>query len=465
VPGQPTGLSASATANQVLLSWSAPDNNGGAAISDYVVEYSTNAGVTWTTFADGTSMAASATVPSLSTGTTYTFRVTAVNSAGTGSTSTWVSEPVGLPTINVVDAANGNLWWPSIAISPTSGYPGISYRHSDGAKFAACDNRTCTSASLSVFDDSAGATGGTSLVYRNQGTPVVAYYGLNDTGLKVATCTSVCTHPQVTYWIDQQSSGLYPSIGLKSDGTPFIAHMYSSGGQIRMANCLQPDCSWFSNGNNNNGIAGVGFAGSGQMASGWVSTANTSSGLPLLVFRQSYYNRLRLTDCESIYGYSTPDGCMWGVVDLVSDITYNPYPSIAINNYDWPVIAYYDAGNGDLKVVACSNSSCQPGIGSSTYVAGNSFTIQTVDSSGNVGTNSSIAIQSNNNPVIAYYDVTNGMLKVAECTTSTCSNATIKTIGSADNSGRMSIAIGSDGVPIVAYIDGNDLKVAVVPVG
>ena len=203
------------------------------------------------------------------------------------------------------------------------------------------------------------------------------------------------------------------------------------------------------------------FEGSGQNASGWVGTANTSSGRPLLVYRQSYYNNLRLARCVSISG----NGCVWDQLDLESGITYNPYPSIAINNNGWPVIAYYDAGNGDLKVVACSNSGCYPGIGSSGYVAGDSFTIQTVDSSGNVGTNSSIAIQSNNNPVIAYYDSTNGTLKVAECTTSTCSNATIKTIGSAGNYGRMSIAIGNDGIPIVAYIDGNDLKVAVVPVG
>ena len=349
-----------------------------------------------------------------------------------------------------------------MAIAP-NGNPGISYRHPDGAKFAACNNPTCTSASLSVFDDSAGANGGTSLVYGNQGYPIVAYYDLDDTGLKVATCTSACTHPQVTYWVDQQSSGLYPSIGLKSDGTPFIAHMYSSGGKIRMANCLQPDCSGFSNGNNNNGIAGVGFEGSGQNASGWVGTANTHSGLPLLVYRQSYYNTLRLANCESIYGYSSPNGCVWGQLDLVSGITYNPYPSIAINNNGWPVIAYYDAGNGDLKVVACSNSGCYPGIGSSGYVAGDSFTIQTVDSSGNVGTNSSIAIQSNNNPVIAYYDITDESLKVAECANPTCSDATIKTIGAADDAG-ISIAIGSNGIPIVAYIDDNNLKVAYIPV-
>ena len=201
--------------------------------------------------------------------------------------------------------------------------------------------------------------------------------------------------------------------------------------------------------NNNNGIVTLDID-----AAGVIGTADTAYG-PFLVYWQTSYNRLRAAQCQNT-------SCSaWNFSDLDSGITNNPYPSVAINNNGMPVIAYYDAGNGDLKVVACSSQNCWPGIGVSS---GTLQPISIVDSSGNVGTNSSIAIQSNNNPVIAYYDSTNGTLKVAECTTSTCSNATIKTIGSAGNYGRMSIAIGNDGIPIVAYIDGNDLKLAVVPV-
>jgi hypothetical protein len=429
-------------------------------ITDYTVEYSTD-GSTWTPFADGTSTAVSATVTGLTNDTSYTFRISAVNVQGSGvpsgtATATPVAPPP--PTINVVDVGTGNLRWPSIAIS-SSGNPGISYRHPDGAKFAACNNPTCTSASLSVFDDSAGATGGTSLIYGEQDYPIVAYYHQPDSGLKVATCTGECDHPEVTYWIDMGhgvDTGANPSIALKSDGTPFIGHIFGDGNEIRMANCLQPGCSWFSNGNNNNGIAGVGFEGSGYDGGGGIGTANSSG--PFLVFRQTYYNTLRAARCENI----GPNGCSsWNLSDLDSGITYNPYPSVAINNDGMPVIAYYDIDDTALKVVACSSQSCSPGIGNSQ---GSSQTISVVDSVGDVGKFSSIAIQSNNNPVIAYYDATNGTLKVAECTTASCSNATIKTIGSAGDSGRMSIAIGNDGTPIVAYIDNNSLKVAVVPV-
>jgi hypothetical protein len=370
----------------------------------------------------------------------------------TTTTTTTTTQPPPAVTIETLDSASGNLWWPSIAIAP-NGNPGISYRHPDGAKFAACNNPTCTSATLAVFDDSAGANGGTSLVYGNQGYPIVAYYHHPDTGLKVATCTSACTHPQVTYWIDmgyQVNTGNYPSIALKSNGVPFIGFYHGGGGDARIANCLQQDCSWSSI-INNNGIVTLDNAGPAV-----IGTAGTVSG-PFLVYWQSSYNRLRAAQCENT-------SCSaWNFSDLDSGITNNPYPSVAINNNGMPVIAYYDVGNGDLKVVACLVQNCWPGnIGVS---GGTGQPISIVDSVENVGTNSSIAIQSNNNPVIAYYDITNGTLKVAECTTATCSNATIKTIGPADDSGRMSIAIGNDGTPLVAYIDNNSLKVARVPVG
>jgi len=86
-PDSPTSLSGTAGNGQVSLTWTAPANNGGTAITDYTVQYSSNSGSTWNTFADGTSTATSATVTGLTNGTAYTFRVAAVNSVGTGAYS------------------------------------------------------------------------------------------------------------------------------------------------------------------------------------------------------------------------------------------------------------------------------------------------------------------------------------------------------------------------------------------
>jgi len=90
VPGAPTSVTASDTGidGEALVEWTAPGSNGGSAITDYIVEYSSNGGSSYTVFSDGTSTATSATVTGLTIDTTYIFRVKAVNAIGTGTAST-----------------------------------------------------------------------------------------------------------------------------------------------------------------------------------------------------------------------------------------------------------------------------------------------------------------------------------------------------------------------------------------
>jgi len=84
-PGAPTALTDTVGNGQVGLSWLAPVDNGGSAITDYVVEYKLSTEPTvWTVFPDGVSAAASATVTGLTNNLSYDFRVKAVNALGTG---------------------------------------------------------------------------------------------------------------------------------------------------------------------------------------------------------------------------------------------------------------------------------------------------------------------------------------------------------------------------------------------
>lgn len=85
-PAAPTGAPGNSS---VSLSWSAPTDDGGAQITGYTVQRSTD-GVTYTDQAGCTSLGVdfTCTATGLTSGTAYTFKVAAINAAGTGAYST-----------------------------------------------------------------------------------------------------------------------------------------------------------------------------------------------------------------------------------------------------------------------------------------------------------------------------------------------------------------------------------------
>jgi hypothetical protein len=104
VPDAPTDLKAavatsgSVGSGQVKLTWSAPAANGGAAISDYLIEQ-TDDGIHWATLNDGVRTATVFTVSGLANGRAHGFRVSAVNAVGTGSYVQVTATPVGRPDV------------------------------------------------------------------------------------------------------------------------------------------------------------------------------------------------------------------------------------------------------------------------------------------------------------------------------------------------------------------------------
>ncbi|MEY4948941.1 MAG: hypothetical protein RL698_1152, partial [Pseudomonadota bacterium] len=84
LPGVPTPVAATAGDGSVSLSWSAPFGDGGLAITGYRVEYKVLSAGSWSVFAVAASTARAATVTGLANGTSYVFRVSALNSQGAG---------------------------------------------------------------------------------------------------------------------------------------------------------------------------------------------------------------------------------------------------------------------------------------------------------------------------------------------------------------------------------------------
>ena len=136
-------------------------------------------------------------------------------------------------------------------------------------------------------------------------------------------------------------------------------------------------------------------------------------------------------------------------LDSTGNVGYST--SIAIGADGLGLISYWDQTNSDLKVAHCDNALCT------------SATTTTIDNTGNCGSYTSIAIGADGLGLISYLDISNLDLKVAHCDNALCTSATTSTLDSTGDVGSStSITIGADSLGLISYYDqGNsDLKVA-----
>lgn len=137
---------------------------------------------------------------------------------------------------------------------------------------------------------------------------------------------------------------------------------------------------------------------------------------------------------------------------LDSDDNVGNHPSIAIGVDGLGLISYYDLTNQDLKVAHCADTACAT-----------ADEITTLDSVGNVGLFTSLAIGADGRGLISYISG-DGALKVAHCSDTKCTSA--DAVNTVDDAGSIilwtSIAVGADGLGLITYRDetGPTLKVA-----
>ena len=110
-PGAPTGLTATASGStQINLSWTAPADNGGRVITGYKIEVSSDSASTWSDLVANTS---STTTTYAHTGlagaTTRHYRVSAINTIGTGTASNVDSATTGTAANAAPTASDGTV--------------------------------------------------------------------------------------------------------------------------------------------------------------------------------------------------------------------------------------------------------------------------------------------------------------------------------------------------------------------
>ena len=214
VPGPPTAAAGTIGNTQVTLSWTTPVTNGGAPIKDYLIQYSSDGGLNWTTVNDATETATTTTVGGLLNGTSYVFRVAAVNDIGTGAYSSPSATVTPAAVPGPPTAVTGTIGNTQVVLSwvvpvsnggmPIKDYL-IQYSSDGGLNWTRVNDATETAATTTV----GGLLNGTSYVFR------VAAVNDNGTG---------------TY--SRPSLPLVPMRPITVPGAPAAPSAFASGGIV-----------------------------------------------------------------------------------------------------------------------------------------------------------------------------------------------------------------------------------------
>jgi titin len=172
-PGPPTAVVGAVGNGRIGLSWTAPASDGGAALVGYSVQRSADNGTTWTTVSANTgSTATTGTVNGLTNGTSYVFRVAAINFAlmGAWSTTSAAVTPNVLPatpTIGSATAGNAQvtLTWTAPTANGGTAVTGYAIQRSTNGgtswSTAVADTGSATASNVIT-----GLTNGTAYVFR-----------------------------------------------------------------------------------------------------------------------------------------------------------------------------------------------------------------------------------------------------------------------------------------------------------
>jgi len=219
-PQPPTGLTATAiSSSQINLSWTAPNNNGGSSITGYKIEQSTDSGSTWNVIVSNTgSTGTTYSNTGLSPSTTYTYRVSTINSVGTSSPSSISSAttntqlfPPQPPTnlsATAVSSSQINLSWNAPSNNGGSPITGYKINRSDDGGTTWITLVQNTQNTGTTYSDT-GLSPSTTYTYRVS--------AINSIGTSSTSNTAIATTIAQVHTITRSQSGLVASDPLNNE--------------------------------------------------------------------------------------------------------------------------------------------------------------------------------------------------------------------------------------------------------
>ena len=219
-PQPPTGLSTTAiSSSQINLSWTSPNNNGGSAVTGYEIEQSTNSGSTWNVLVSNTGNTGTTySNVGLAASTSYTYRVSAINSvgtsapSGTASTTTNVALTVSQPPTNLsataVSSSQINLSWNAPSNNGGSPITGYKINRSDDGGTSWIILVQNTQNTGTTYSDT-GLSPSTTHFYR--------VFAINSVGTSLSSNTAIATTITQIHTITRAQSGLVASDPLNNE--------------------------------------------------------------------------------------------------------------------------------------------------------------------------------------------------------------------------------------------------------
>ena len=223
------------------------------------------------------------------------------------------------------------------------------------------------------------------------------------------------------------------SLALDASENPVIGYYDSATQDLQLAHCNDRDCA-----GGDESIATVDST--GQVGSN-ASLAVDAAGLPVIAYYDESNGHLKIAHCNDANCASGDES----IVTVDSADSVGVYTSLLLDANGNPVVSYYDYGNSDLKLAHCNDA----------YCAGGDESIVTVDGAGDVGSETSLALDAAGNPVISYQDSGSYDLKLAHCNEPNCAGGdeSIVTVDTAGRVGGTSLTLDATGNPVVSYHD------------
>lgn len=353
--------------------------------------------------------------------------------------------------INVIDSSNDVGEFSSLTIG-SDGLPVMSYYDASvkDLKFTQCANPSCTSGNTIAVDSSVDVGQYTAIAIGTDGLPIISYYDESNGSLKVARCGNLtCSLGNVISEVDTSADvGQHTSITIGLDGLPVISYYDVTNGDLKVAKCGNSSCN----------IAG-GYT--ITMLDGTVDNVGEGSeiiigvdGFPLISYFDHSNFDLKVYKCSNA-------ACTAGSAVIADDsVAVTQEPSMTIGNDNLPVISYTDASGNNLTILKCGDSACSDG---------NTFNeIQLFHS----GRWSSLVIGPDGFPMVSYYNPGAGTLGFAKCGDHQCTPAKTVNVSQLDGTGstpfvgrHTSMAIGSDELPIIIHFDSSNKDLKTVKCG